>query len=117
MVKIKVYANKVYRPANVVTDDIIYLGDIEADSFPVAFIKTLRLYNKNANRGIVYPTFTWKGKTYSCDYIGEQSKRGVHRMMTVHQYNPKTGAYTNNQYILTIPKSKINSPDWRYYLE
>lgn len=112
MTKIKVYANKVYRPANVVTDDIIYLGDIEADSFPVAFIKAMRLYNKKANKGIFYPMFKWKGVPYRCDYYGEMSKRGIHHLYTIHEDQSP-----HRQFLLSIPKSKVNNPNWRYYLE
>lgn len=115
--KVKIYAEKVYRPANVVTDEIVYLGDVDASSLHVAFIKALRMYNKNARRGIASPFFKWGGKTYMCTEYGEVSSRGTKWLWSLNELNVKTGRFTDKQYILNIPKSKVNSPDWMKYLE
>ena len=117
MTKVKVYAEKVYRPANVVTDEIVYLGDVDATSLHVAFIKALRMYNKNARKGIASPFFKWGGKTYMCTEYGEVGPRGIKRFWSLNELNVKTQRFTDNQYILNIPKSKVNSTDWMKYLE
>ena len=46
----EVWAGKVDTRYNVRTDTAVCIGKIEFNSLPEAFIKTLRLYNKNANR-------------------------------------------------------------------
>lgn len=116
MTKVKVYAEKVYRPANVVTDEIVYLGDVDATSLHVAFIKALRMYNKNARKGIASPFFKWGGKTYMCAEYGFGPER-TKWFWSLNEFNVKTHRFTDNQYILNIPKSKVNSADWMKYLE
>ena len=115
--KVKIYAEKVYRPTNVVTDEIVYLGDVDATSLPVAFIKALRMYNMNAGKGIANPFFKWGNKTYMCTKYGEISPRGTKWLWSLNELNVKTHRFTDNQYILNIPKSKVNSTDWMKYLE
>lgn len=128
----EVWAEKVDVRYNEVTDDAIRLGRIEFKDFPEAFIKTLRLYNKNANRHITSPQFMFNGYVYECSYYGEQSKtgRGITHYMTVSRTNAKKMPVTlymwsgfggnvssTQDYILSIPKSKINDPNWRRYLQ
>ena len=128
----EVWAGKVDPHYNVVTDEAVCLGKIEFTTFPEAFIKTLRLYNKNANRHLYDPQFMFKGKVYVCEYYGEPSKtgRGYTRYWCVNGTNAKKMPVTfsmygvgkgpirtTNQFILMIPKSKVNDPNWRSYLE
>lgn len=128
----EVWADKVDIRYNDVTDECLRLGTIEFKDFPEAFIKALRLYNKNANRHITSPQFMFNGYVYECTYYGVQSKtgRGYTHYMTVGRTNAKKMPVTLNMwsgfggkvsithdYILSIPKSKINDPKWRYYLE
>lgn len=115
--KVKIYAEKVYRPTNVVTDEIVYLGDVDATSLHVAFIQTLRMYNNNARKGIAHPFFKWGNKTYMCTEYGEVGPRGTKRFWSLNELNVKTDRFTENQYILNIPKSKVNNKDWMKYLE
>ena len=125
--KSEVWAEKVGVRYNEVTDDAICLGKIEFKDFPEAFIKTLRLYNKNANRHITHPQFIFKGRVYVCTEFGKPSKtgRGYASYWAVGKTNAKKMPVTSTSgpvkitrdYLLTIPKSKVNSPDWRKYLE
>lgn len=130
----KVWAGKVDTYNRVVTDDAICLGMIEFDSLPEAFIKTLRLYNKNASKHLYDPQFMFKGKVYVCEYYGEQSKtgRGYTRYWTLasttatkmpvtfSDYEPvKAGGKVRikDSYLLLIPKSKVNDRNWMKYIE
>lgn len=128
----EVWAGKVNTRYKVVTDEAVCLGKIEFASFPEAFIKTLRLYNKNANRHLYDPQFVFKGRVYVCSESGKPSKTGrgytyywdvgetnAKKMpVTFSMYGAGKGPVkTTKQYILSIPKSKVNSPDWRRYLE
>lgn len=127
-----VYADKVDTRYNEVTDEVLYLGKIEFNDFQEAFIKTLRLYNKNANRHITSPQFMFRGRVYICTYIGLPSKtgRGYTHYMTVGRTSAKKlpvtvnmwrgfggSVYSTEDDVLSIPKSKINDPNWRRYLE
>ena len=128
----EVWAGKVNTRYNIVTDEAICLGKIEFKDFPEAFIKTFRLYNKNASKHLYDPQFIFKGNVCVCTNFGEQSKtgRGYTDYWTVDRTNAKKmpvtfGNYSasggtvkiTHDYLLVIPKSKVNSPDWRYYLE
>lgn len=127
----EVWAGKVDTYNKVVTDEAICLGKIEFTSFPEAFIKTLRLYNKNANRHLYDPQFVFKGKVYVCTEYEESSKTGkTIRLWYVDGTNAKRMPVTfsmygagkgpvkiTHQFLLSIPKSKVNSPNWRDYLE
>ncbi len=128
----EVWAGKVNTRYNVVTDEAVCIGKIEFNSLPEAFVKTLRLYNKNANRHLYDPQFIFKGKVYTCSYLGEESRTG--RGTTHYWALSKTSAssmpvtfsmYSGvggkirmvNDYVLTIPKSKVNDRDWMKYIE
>lgn len=130
--KSEVWAGKVDSYYNVVTDEAVCLGKIEYRNGAEAFIKTLRLYNKNANRHLYDPQFIFRGRVYVCGQYGEPSKtgRGYTHYWVLHRTNAKSmpvtfsmyGAgegpvKTTEQFVLSIPKSKVNSPDWRKYLE
>lgn len=126
MTKIKVYAEKVDTRYNVVTDDVLYLGEIDADTLAEAFIKTLRLYNKNAQRHIDSPMFKYRGTVYSCSYYGEKSKtgRGYTRYWSLDIMRmawPPKGHWDDRKiqrgYVLMIPKSKVNDRNWLKYIE
>lgn len=108
------------------------LGEIKFRDFPDAFIEALRMYNRNANRHITNPQFMYEGKVYVCDEHGSPSKtgKGMTYYWSVHRTNAKKLPVTLNmwmaeggsvrlttQYILTIPKSKVSSPNCRQYLE
>lgn len=128
----EVWSMKVDPRSNEVTEECLRLGTIEFKDFPEAFIKALRLYNKNANRHITEPHFMFKGYVYECTYYGVPSKtgRGYTHYMTVGRTNAKKmpvslnmwsggrgGVRFTAEYILSIPKSKINDPNWKRYLE
>ena len=128
----EVWAGKVDTRYNVVTDNAICLGRIEFSDLADGFIKTLRMYNKNANRHLYDPQFIYKGFVYTCDYLGLQSKtgRGITHYWTLSRTNAKKMPVTfssfsgvggsvefKEQYVLMIPKSKVNIPDWKRYLE
>ena len=128
----EVWAGKVDSYYNVVTDEAIRLGQIEFNNLALAFIKTLRLYNKNASKHLYDPQFIFRGRVYVCEQYGEPSKtgRGYAHYWTLHRTNAKsmpvtfsmygTGkgpVKTTEQFVLSIPKSKVNSPDWVDYLE
>ena len=128
----EVWAGKVDTFYNVVTDNAICLGKIEFSDLADGFVKTLRMYNKNANRHLYDPQFIYKGFVYICDYLGLPSKtgRGVAHYWTLSKTNAKKmpvtfGSFSGaggsvelkDQYVLMIPKSKVNSPYCRQYLE
>ncbi len=112
----KVYAEKVYRPANIVLDEKVYLGEINAIGLTDAFVKAIRLYNKNARRSIVRPFFKWRDNTYMCTEYDEVNSRGVHRLWTLNVLDVRTDKFTK-PYICGIPKSKVNNKNWIDYLE
>lgn len=128
----EVWAGKVDTRYDVRTDGAVCIGKIEFDSLPEAFIKTLRLYNKNANRHLYDPQFIFKGKVYTCGYYGTESRtgRGTTRYWTLSKTSassmPVTFSMYNgvggkvrmiNDFVLTIPKSKVNNRDWMKYIE
>ena len=128
----EVWAEKIDTRYNEVINEAVCLGKIEFNDFPEAFIKALRLYNKYANRHIVDPQFMFRGRVCTCSYYGEPSKtgRGITHYWVVGRTNamkmPVTmnmwagfggSVSTTEEFILSIPKSKVNSPDWRRYLE
>ena len=112
----KVYAEKVYRPANIVLDEKVYLGEIDAIGLTDAFVKAIRLYNKNARRSIVRPFFKWKNNTYMCTEYDEVNSRGVHRLWVLNELDVRTDKFTK-PFIYSIPKSKVNDKNWIDYLE
>ena len=125
----EVWAEKVNNHYRVVSGKAIRLGQIEFNNLALAFIKTLRLYNKNANRHILYPQFIFRGRVYTCTEYSEPSKtgRGHTQYWTLEKTPasklPVTWAMFGNGrgnvrvVDMTIPKSKVNSPDWVDYLE
>ena len=132
MVTSEVWAEKVNTYYNEVSGKAIRLGQIEFKDLAEAFIKTLRAYNKNANKHLVFPQFIFRGRVYTCSEFGGSSKTGRGTTwywtleMTSAKELPVTWAMFGNgqgnirlidQYVLIIPKSKVNSPDWRRYLE
>ena len=116
----KVYAFKINPYYNVITNDTICLGEISFSSLSEAFIKALRMYNKNARRHISGPMFKYKGKVFGCVDVGYPSKtgRGFTQYWTLCVYEKKMmwppitwDCKFAEQYLITIPKSKINSKD------
>lgn len=128
----EVWAGKINTHYSVVTDKAVCLGKIEFTSLPEAFIKTLRLYNKNASKHLYHPQFIFRGRVYVCSESGTPSKtgRGHTQYWDLGKTNAKKMPVTFNMYgtgkdsvkvtehfVLSIPKSKVNSPDWGKYLE
>lgn len=128
----EVWAVKVDTRYNVVTDEAICLGKIEFSDLAEGFVKTLRMYNKNANRHLWNPQFIYKGYVYDCSEYGVPSKtgRGTTHCWALSKTSAKKMPVTISMYaghkgpvditefqFLSIPKSKVNSPDWRRYLE
>lgn len=130
--KSKVYAGKVNTYAHVVTDETICLGEIEFNTLNDAFIKTLRLYNKNANKHIYNPQFMYRGNIYFCDELGEPSKSGrgytqywcLHKVakgpkmpVTWFDFDQRHTATIEDSYMAMIPKKKVNQVNAILYIE
>lgn len=122
----EVWAGKVNPYYNEATGEAIRLGTIEFKTFSEAFIKTLRMYNKNASKHLYDPQFIFNGRVYTCMEYGEQSKtgRGTTRYWTVSQTSAKKMPVTfydnyeiTHDYLMRIPKSKVNDPNWRHYIQ
>lgn len=117
--KSEVWAGKVQN--NEVTEIPVYLGMIEFSTIPEAFVKTIRMYNKNAKRHIYNPQFTFKNRQYYCwSYGSKNTNRGYTRVwaldrcvvgkgVSLWQTGPQPSS--QGQYFMTIPKSKVNLPD------
>lgn len=130
--KSPVYATKVNNYYQVVTDEILYLGDITFSSLKDGFVEAIHLYNRNAKRNITPPSFIYNGSVYWLGQYGESSKTGkgitwywelskvkskwVKVDMGLLTVINKGGANTD-PYIMTIPKSKVNLPDAIRYVE
>lgn len=123
--KSRVYAGKVDPYYNVVTEDSIYLGEIEFNSVKEAFVKTIRLYNKNARRHIYNPQFRFDGRQWYCWEYGSQSKTGrgyTHYWVLTMTVKGKglalfeTGPKGLHD-VYVIPKSKVNLRDAVKYIE
>ena len=122
----KVFAQKIYN--HQVSEDTVYLGDIEFSSLEEAFIKTIRLHNRYARKRIIFEMFTYRGRRYSIADLGLQSKngRGYTQYWTLDRMSKKApypfsldykGKPIDEYYIMTIPKSKVNNRDWMKYIE
>ena len=128
--KSPVYATKVNNYYRVVTDETLYLGEITFSSLKEGFLKAIRLYNKNAKRSIMSPQFIFRGSVYVVSDYGESTKRGTTWYWELSRvkskwYKVNTGMLTgidrggvdSDQYLMIIPKSKVNSPDAMKYIE
>ena len=130
--KSKVYAGKVDTYTNTVTDETVCLGEIEFSNPSEGFIKTIRLYNKNANRHLYSPQFMFKGRILICDEYGEKSKtgRGTTRYWTLgavkigpkmpvtwHDFAIRKTAKMEYNYLMWIPKRKVKDKDALRYIE
>lgn len=130
--KSPVYATKVNNYYQVVTEDTLYLGDITFSSLKDGFLEAIRLYNRNAKRNISYPSFIFRGGVYWVEPFYEPSKtgKGYTQSWTLGSVKSKwvkvdTGMATVidrggadvDEYIMTIPKSKVNLPDAVKYVE
>ena len=120
MMSSEVWAGKVDPYYNVVTEKAICLGTIEFNSLAEAFVKTIRLYNKNARKHLYDPQFIFRGKVYICSGIGLQSKtgRGYTNYWTTGKISASKMPVTwgmkwkwIEEYALWIPKSKVNERD------
>lgn len=129
--KSPVYATKVDVIANVVIDDVLYLGEIQFNDLKDGFVKALKLYNKNANRHITMPSFVYRGHVYQCSEYGEQSKTGRGTTWYWELSEVKTrwvkvntsvlkcinaGGISVEPYVMMIPKSKVKLPDAKRYV-
>lgn len=127
----EVWAGKVNTYYHEVTDEAIRLGQIEFSDLAEGFVKTLRMYNKNASKHIYDPQFVFNGKVYTCSEYGIPSKtgRGTTNYWSLEKTSatrmPVTwGMFGNGLgnirvmegYVLTIPKSKVNDRNWRNYI-
>lgn len=124
----EVWAGKVDHMAHVVTDNAVRLGQIEFNSLAEAFIKTIRMYNKNAFKHLYGPQFIYRGYVYMCGYYGEPSKsgRGTTHYWTLTKTSgtkmPVTfgmyekGVKTLEAFVYFIPKSKVNDRNWSKYI-
>lgn len=127
-----VYSTKVNNYYNEVTEDTLYLGDITFSSLKDGFIEAIRLYNRNAKRNISYPAFIFRGSVYWVETYGEPSKtgKGYTWNWTLGRVKSKwvkvdmgmatvidRGGANVDEYIMTIPKSKVNLPDAIRYVE
>lgn len=130
--KSPVYATKVNNYYQVVTEDTLYLGDITFSSLKDGFFEAIRLYNRNARRNIAYPSFIFRGSVYWVEIYYETSKtgKGYTQYWTLHRVKSKwvkvdmgmatvinRGGANVDNYIMTIPKSKVNLPDAIRYVE
>ena len=130
--KSPVYATKVNNYYNVVTEETLYLGDITFSSLTDGFIEAIRLYNKNAKRNISYPAFIFRGSVYWAETYSEPSKTGkgytwdwtlgrvISKWVKVDMGMATVidrGGADVDEYIMTIPKSKVNLPDAIRYVE
>ena len=127
-----VYGTKVNNYYQVVTDETLYLGDITFSSLKDGFIEAIRLYNRNARRNITTPSFIFHGSVYWVSPYEETSKtgKGYTQYWTLHRVKSKwvkvdmgmatvidRGGANVDNYIMTIPKSKVNLPDAIRYVE
>lgn len=126
MVKSEVWAGKVDVRKGEVTDIPVYLGEIEFSSLKEAFIKTIRMYNKNAAKHIYNPQFRFEGRPYFCWEYGVPSKNGMGWMKCwaldkcrkgngVALYSK--GPSSMDGYYMTVPKSKVNLKDAVKYVK
>ena len=129
--KSKVYAGKVDTYTNTVTDETVCLGEISFTNASEGFIKTIRLYNKNANRHLYDPQFMFKGHILICGRYGiksktgrgttqywelEMVKKGPKMPVTSYDFERKT-AEIEYQHLMWIPKRKVNDKDALRYIE
>ena len=127
-----VYATKVNNYYQVVTEETLYLGDITFSSLTDGFLEAIRLYNRNAKRNIAYPSFIFRGSVYWVEISYETSKtgKGYTQYWTLGRVKSKwvkvdmgmaividRGGANVDNYIMTIPKSKVNLPDAIRYVE
>ena len=129
--KSPVYATKVNKRYNIVTEKSVYLGEITFSSLQEGFIKAVRLFNQNSNKGIANPTFLYNGSVYDVTEIGEYSANGktIWHLVLARakskwvKVNTAMGTIINKggadyeDYVMTIPKSKVSSPDAMKYIE
>jgi len=126
--KSEVYAGKVDMKYNVVTDIPVYLGEIEFSSLKEAFVKTIRMYNKNARKHIYHPQFKFNGRVYYCWEYGDGSKKTRSGKYTEYWVLAKcrtgkgwalfeTGPRVTNPYFMLIKKSRVNMKDAKKYVE
>lgn len=124
--KSKVYAGKVDPVHKVVTDDALYLGEIEFSSLADGFVKTIRLYNKNARKHLYNPQFSFKGYTHICSEIGNKSKTGRGYTHYWYLWKMSKGAEMPvtwgspgkilEDYMMFIPKRHVNDKDALKYV-
>ena len=128
--KSPVYATKVNNYYRVVTDETLYLGEITFSSLKEGFLKAIRLYNKNAKRNITSPQFIFRGYVYMVGDYGNPTKRGTTWYWDLSRVKSKwykvdsgmlvginRGGVDADNYLMVIPKSKVNSPDAMKYIE
>ena len=117
--KSEVWAGEVDR--HVATRTPVYLGAIEFSTIPEAFVKTIRMYNKNVKKHIYSPQFTFKNRQYVCREEGYENTNGrytwfwvldrcvVGKGVSLWQSGPQPSS--QGQFFMIIPKSKVNLPN------
>lgn len=117
----KVYANEVRY--NQVRRTLYPIGQITYSSTADAFIKAVRLFNRENHGDIAFPRFKDRGHTFGIVEYGIPSKTGkrnvYYYVLRLITENPayEDGEEWSNGYVFRIPKSKINRPDAVKYME
>ena len=128
--KSPVYATKVNNYYRVVTEETLYLGEITFSSLKEGFLKAIRLYNKNAKRNITSPQFIFRGSVYMVSDYGTPNNKGTTWYWDLSRVKSKwykidmgmataidRGGVNSDNYLMVLPKSKVNSPDAMKYIE